>query len=254
MYHGLPSGGDLTAPHLRCYDIAPPPAPTPTPAPPIKAVNLLTQFGLEESVRVGQAKLLCTPADKEVYPGPLPVPPDPTDPHYKCYEISPAVGVTPTPITSVELETQFNVGPQPIVVDLPKYLCVPAIKTLLVAPPPTPVGTQEGTLDAPDLKCYTIKVPQPTPDPTFVGRVQTEFGVEGPEQVQQEELVCVPALIASAVGGIAELPASAGAAAEVAGGSSSSAGDYAALAGCLAVLAIAVAAGGWYARRRLSRS
>jgi hypothetical protein len=61
-----------------------------------------------------------------------------------------------------------------------------------------------------------------------------------------------------AVGGIAELPALAGASAEHAGapseGSGWSAGAYAALAGGLAAAAFAVAGGGWYARRRWGRA
>jgi len=50
---------------------------------------------------------------------------------------------------------------------------------------------------------------------------------------------------AMSVGGIAELP-------DVAGGSGSSAGTYAALAGGLAAAVLALGAGAWYARRRLS--
>jgi hypothetical protein len=51
--------------------------------------------------------------------------------------------------------------------------------------------------------------------------------------------------IYSAVGGIAQLP-------DVASGSGSSTGTYAALAGGLAAAVLALAAGAWYARRRLS--
>jgi C1A family cysteine protease len=60
--------------------------------------------------------------------------------------------------------------------------------------------------------------------------------------------------LAAAVGGIAELPALAGASAEEAGaaaeGSGWSTGGYAALAGGLAAAAVAIAGGAWYTRRR----
>jgi len=64
--------------------------------------------------------------------------------------------------------------------------------------------------------------------------------------------------IVGGVGGIAELaPLSDSSAVETAapaGGSGWSAGGYAALAGGLAAAAVAIAGGGWYARRRFSRS
>ncbi|MCH7999275.1 MAG: Ig-like domain repeat protein [Chloroflexi bacterium] len=56
---GLPGEGDLAAPHLKCYDILA--------ASPAFIVDLETQFGIETSVNVEQAKLLCVlPAVKVV--------------------------------------------------------------------------------------------------------------------------------------------------------------------------------------------
>ena len=50
--------------------------------------------------------------------------------------------------------------------------------------------------------------------------------------------------LSPAVGGLAELP-------DMAGGSGSSTGTYAALAGGLAAAVLALTAAAWYARRRL---
>jgi hypothetical protein len=69
------------------------------------------------------------------------------------------------------------------------------------------------------------------------------------------KVCCAPQ--APAVGGVAELPNIGGASSQQAGapseGSGWSGGSYAALAGGLAVAAVLVAAGGWYARRRWVR-
>jgi len=69
--------------------------------------------------------------------------------------------------------------------------------------------------------------------------------------------VCCAVGAAPGVGGVAELPDIGGASAEQsaapAEGSGWSAGSYAALAGGLAVAAVLIAVGGWYARRRWVR-
>jgi hypothetical protein len=87
---------------------------------------------------------------------------------------------------------------------------------------------------------------------TFGTRSTNNFGHVSPTAT--DNLTIIPG---SPVGGIAELPDLAGASPEEAGvpsdGSGWSAGDYAALAGGLAAAAIAIAAGGWYARRRWLR-
>jgi hypothetical protein len=236
--------GELTDPHLRCYDIQ-------GDAPENNLVTLKTQFGTEK-VELGEAKMLCTPASKQVMGGPVPTATNLETPHYKCYEI---LDGTPPPLgATVQLQTQFGTTLGVAVGDA-QYLCVPAIKTVL------PNGTAKGDLQHPDLKCYSIDVaapvrPTPTPEgpvgEPFVVEVETQFGFQV-QPVGPGQLLCVPALKTLGVGGIAELPASAETAAEgsaAAGGSGWSAGAYAALAAGVAAAFAALGGATWYARRR----
>jgi hypothetical protein len=64
---------------------------------------------------------------------------------------------------------------------------------------------------------------------------------------QVVDMIFVSPFVATAVGGVAELP-------DVASDSGSSAGSYAAVAGGLATAVVILAVGAWYARRRFSRS
>ena len=212
--------GNLEAPHLKCYDIVGQDPPD--------VVNLETQFGSEENVQVGQGRLLCAPALKEVvFPIPEPaVPPLLTAPHYECFEID-----DPSPGVSVDLETQFGVE-SGVAVGVAQYLCAPALKN------------GEGNLAGAHLKCYEIA----GQDPPHIVNLETQFGIEPNVDVGQAQLLCVPAFKEVAptptppVGGIAELP-------DV---SDSSGRNYMALAALAAAALVALTAGGWYARRRLS--
>ena len=154
--------GTLDAPHLRCFDIDGPP--------PGRFVNLETQFGIEENVEVGPARLLCAPTSKELIEPPGPSFPGAEEPHYKCYEI------TGDPIgVDVLVETQF--GAAGTVVMDPRLLCLPAGKNGREIPV------------APHLECYTADVP---PDLPYLVGLETQFGTEMTE-VGPGELLCVPA-------------------------------------------------------------
>jgi len=229
-------------PHLKCYNIDGGPAHLPA------AVQLTTQFGVQNNVELGNAKLLCAPAIKTVLspPEPTPIPgPLPTVPHYKCYEIL-SGGNDPG---TVMLQTQFGTE-SGVDVGLSKYLCVPAIKTKL------PGGTPEGSLSEPGLECYTLN--QPPLVPPRVVELLSQFGVEPSLLVGPATMLCTPAVLAGGgVGGIAQLPDVAGGAGDQAAapdnGSGWSSVGYAALAGGLAAAAVLLSAGVWYARRRLLR-
>jgi len=115
---------------------------------------------------------------------------------------------------------------------------------------PTPTPTPTPTPCPPEV-CTPTPTPTATPTPTHT-LTPTPTATACPPEV------CTPTPTpAPAVGGIAELPALAGISAEEAGagagGSGWSAGSYAALVGGLAAVAIAIAGGGWYARRRWLR-
>ena len=227
-------------PHLKCYNIEGEKAG--------RMVTLQTQFGTQQGVVLGNAKLLCVPALKTVVSPPEPPPSGPlaTVPHYKCYEIL-SGGNDPG---TVMLQTQFgtesgvNVGPS-------RFLCLSAIKTKL------PGGTPEGTLTEPDLECYTLA--QPPLDPPRVVELLSQFGLELALPVGPANLLCTPATtqVTGGVGGIAELPDMVGGAGDQAAapdnGSGWSSAGYAALAGGLAAAAVLLSAGVWYARRRLLR-
>jgi len=227
-------------PHLKCYNIEGEAG--------VHMMVLQTQFGRQAGVAVGRAKLLCVPVLKTVLSPPEPPPsgPLPTVPHYKCYEILSGANAPDNPVS---LKTQFGIEPQ-VSVGPSRLLCLSAIKTKL------PGGTPEGNLTEPDLECYTLT--QPPLDPPRTVALESQFGVEASVPVGSASLLCTPVIKTAAVGGIAELPASAGASGEQAAApaesSGWSAGSYAALAGGLAVAAVLFGIGGWYARRRFSRS
>lgn len=156
--------GDLDIPHLKCFDILGNDPP--------QIVDLKTQFGVEARVPVGQAKLLCVPALKQlvVPPGPPPVGPLPTSPHYTCYEIG-----GPSPNVFVDLKTQFGYETH-VHVNQPKYLCAPSLKN------------NQGSLQEPHLKCYDIV----GSDPINVVNLQSQFGFEQNVAVGQAQLMCIP--------------------------------------------------------------
>jgi hypothetical protein len=218
--------GDLTAPHLKCYNIVG--------HDPIHRVNLITQFGVERSVEVGQATQLCVPALKAIAPAVPPGTPPPA-PHYKCYGISgPSLGGV-----GVTLETQFGRGPA--TVEAPWFLCAPALKN------------GQGDLHAQHLKCYNIVAPAVLAPPV---NLRTQFGDEtnvDPSDVPTR--LCVPAeKEVIGVGGVAELPAVEGGPAPLAEeGGGLSAGQYAAMIAGLAGAALVLGAGVLYARRRWVR-
>ena len=103
-----PEGGLPPAPHYKCYEIQGPS--------PGEAVGLLTQFGLETDVNVGDPVLFCTSAIKthngEDF-GLLEFG------HAVCYEIEDA-----SVDDVVDLESQFLAEPDVTVLD-PQLLCVP---------------------------------------------------------------------------------------------------------------------------------
>jgi hypothetical protein len=277
----LGQGGARTAaapppePHYKCYDIVG--------SNPPDVVQLVTQFGVQPDVAVGQATKLCLPAGKNDAPIP------PGWPDLKCYNIT-----GHDPDVTVNLETQFG---KELGVDVGQALelCVPASMT--ADPPPTtphyecytitgsppgatvkletefgvengvvvgqpvrlclPAGKNSPTIpEVPHLKCYTID----GPPPGQTVNLKTQFPIENGVIVGPATRLCVPAdkVVWSAVGGIAELPDIAGVSADEAGASAGGSGwstaGYAGLAGGLAA-AVVFGAGAWYyARRRFSRS
>ncbi|MDO8613598.1 MAG: hypothetical protein Q7R32_12375 [Dehalococcoidia bacterium] len=230
----LPDVQDIF-PHLKCYQIAGDNPPD--------VVKLTTQFGIEPRVPVGMAKLLCAPALKQVLsPVPEPPPPGPVPaaPHYKCYDIP-----GHDPDITVHLETQFG-SELGVPVGQATLLCAPALKAVLSPVPEPP----QGDLTAPHLKCYNI----PGDDPPHIVRLETQFGIEPSVPVGQAKLLCVVALkeLLPPVGGIAEPLGQTDAPAEA--GTGSSPRDYAApIAAAVAGAVFALAAGGWYVRRRWLR-
>jgi hypothetical protein len=218
-------------PVLKCYTIA-------GMDPPYE-VMLETQFGIENDVDVGPASLLCIPAAMTVGGSPAPTPPPP-DRHWECFDI---VGSDPPDVVS--LETEFGVEPS-VAVGQATKLCAPALKN------------GDGNLNpnvVPHLKCYTITGSAPAVDPV---NLTTQFGIEPGLIVGPPSMLCAPAMktvTGPKVGGVAELPASAGGdeVAASTGGSGWSSANYAALAGGLAAAAVVIGAGGWYARRRWLR-
>lgn len=203
--------------HLKCYDIVG--------LDPYQTVELTTQFGVEQGVAVGPATRLCVPVLKE--PGPVGAPPPPpagpppTEPHYECFQIAGDVPGVP-----VDLETQFGLESAVGVLE-PALLCAPALKN------------GEGNLSYPHLECYNIVGDPPG---ASVG-LTTQFGEEQVPEVGPAQLLCVQAeKVLPPVGGIAEL----------ANISDSSGRNYIALGALAAAALLALSAGGWYARRRLS--
>jgi hypothetical protein len=130
----------------KCYDITGDPAP----APPL---DVLTQFGPEPGVVLGEPVALCSPAQKrysgeEVWMGTLNLP------DIKCYDIPPEV----PPGYIVNLETQFGFE-QGVAVGPATSLCLPVAKDVL----PTPTLTPTAPTATPTL---TPTAPTATPTPT----------------------------------------------------------------------------------------
>jgi len=223
--HGPVPGPEV--PHLKCYNITGPD--------PVRAVNLITRFGVEKDVTVKPAKLLCVPATKTIVPDPSGPEPSPMLPHYECFDI-----VGSNPPGAVDLATQFGVE-ENVAVGQATKLCAPALKN------------GQGDPNAEHLKCYNIAGVAPGP----AVNLTTQFGVEPGVVVGPPSLLCVAADKEIAVGGIAELPDMAGSAGDQVAAADSDSGwssaGYAALAAGLAAAAVVLSAGVWYARRRLLR-
>ena len=179
--NGSPTPGPEVR-HTKCYNIAG--------LSPGESVKLITHwFGTENNVAVGQPKFLCVSVTKTLMGTPVGPPPTPYV-DYKCYDIAPPTpGVgTPTPIATVDLETQFGIETG-VVVEEPSVLCLPAGENGTPVPGP----------EQPHFKCYDIAVPTPgagTPTPTPIPEVNlsTHFGVEPNVQVLQPISVCVPVI------------------------------------------------------------
>ncbi|MBI2912340.1 MAG: hypothetical protein HYY03_00285, partial [Chloroflexi bacterium] len=157
--------GYLHAPHLKCYAIQ-------NGNDPPQVVNLITQFGVEKNVAVGQARLLCVAAQKQVLlptPGQIGHAPPPV--HWKCYDIT-----GPAPNKIVNLQTQFGIEEQ-VPVGQPKLLCAPALKTFQ--------GKTSGYMKLPHLKCYQID----GSDPPHVVKLTTQFGVEPTVEVGHADML-----------------------------------------------------------------
>jgi len=108
-FGGAPEG-DLSRTPYKCYAIS-----DSAPDPPV-AVQLETQFGVEQGVVVGPAQLLCEPALRDGFG-------DLTQSPYKCYQIT-----DPAPGAVVDLETHFGVE-QGVMVGPPAFLCDPAVRS-----------------------------------------------------------------------------------------------------------------------------
>jgi len=236
-FGGRPWEGDLNAPHVECLPIAG--------ESPLKIVHLLTQFGIQNNVEVGDPVEACMPATKAIYPEEPQLPP-PLVPHYECYNIrAPRPSGLP-PGATVNLVTQFIPEPpgETVTVGNPTRLCLPALKK---------VGENwEGSLSAPHVECFAITIG--TPVDRYVNLLtQFEPVQEYVHVVGPPTELCVPVLktvVDTSIGGIAEAPdadASALGATASDGGSSNT--TYAVIAGIAAGLVL-LAAGGLYARRR----
>jgi hypothetical protein len=156
----------------------------------------------------------------------------PTPPHYKCYAIEPQIPID----EPVMLETQFGV--EEVIVRENVLLCDPALKN------------GEGDLTQTPYKCYAIEPQIPIDEPVML---ETQFGVEE-VIVRENVLLCDPALKSIRIGGTIEhLVGGPDSPAHSADGSGSASRPYAAIAGGAAAGAVALAVGGWYARRRWLR-
>ena len=167
-------------PHYKCFDIA-------GPSPGI-AVELETQFGVEDAVEVGDAVLLCAPALKThngVTTGLMDLP------HLVCHAIA------DEPVERlVEITTQF--GPQPEVEVLdPKLLCVPAEKEVRSMPGALIWGDitcegSVGSLAALGLLLFISSLPFVTPPdcPQIGDSIVTTAGGGGGNGLQWGDVNC----------------------------------------------------------------
>ena len=220
--------GDLTAPHLKCYEMIPEGHDPPD------VVNLTDQFGVEENVPVGRAIRFCQAVSKWTSGIPDHGPVTPPSLHYVCYSIPPELA-----FGMVTLETQFG---QEFVGHLEaESLCAPALKN------------GEGDLTAPHLKCYKILLPWGV-DPPDVVNLTDQFGTEWDVPIGPAQELCVEAekVVLPGVGGTIELLVDSSDSPARASEGGGAPPPYAAIAGIAAACGLALAAGGWYARRRLS--
>ena len=118
------------APHYECFDI-------PGTAPGV-SVLLETQFGQEPGMLVGAPTRLCLPAVKNGE-GKL----SDSEPHVECFGIT---GPAAAAIPNLNLLTQFGDHQENVVVGIPKELCVPALKEVLVG----------GIAEAPDADASSL--------------------------------------------------------------------------------------------------
>jgi hypothetical protein len=87
-------------------------------------VSVNDQFTNAHDVRVGKAKLLCTPASASPVSGPvLLATPEPT--HITCYDTN------PDPDAGALVQLQDSFGVQTVRVSQPKFLCVGSVKECL---------------------------------------------------------------------------------------------------------------------------
>jgi len=227
----LNGAGNMTDPHVECLPIS---GRTAT-----RFVNLTTQWGTQENVKLGRPIEACMPAKKAIYPTPV-APPVQTVPHYECYEIIDGPSPPLLPPT-VMLKNQFDLLPEGHEVEVgePTRLCLPAKKN------------GEGSLTAPHVECFAL-LGGPAADKyvnllTQFLPVQEHLFVVGPARE-----LCVPVLktvLKTGIGGIAEAPDADASALEATASGGSSGTTYAAIAGIAAGLVV-LGAGGWYARRR----
>ena len=102
-------------------------------------LELSDQFGTREHVRVGKARLLCTPVTATVESGPAlteVITSDPSFPHLSCYGLPPRSRHDNGPDDLVRITDPF--GARTVELDRPRLLCAGATKEL-VPPPPAPV-------------------------------------------------------------------------------------------------------------------
>jgi hypothetical protein len=176
------------ASHLVCW-IVRPNRQTP---PLLRAYIVANQFG-QATVTPGAMQNLCLPSFKdENNPANLPPGPDaqPSDlNHFACFTITNSGTFTAPGV--VQLADQFVGSGTPLTVKIgkPKLLCLPTLKTVDPATPPTPL-VDNGTLDS--LLCVNIAVSKATPAPVpKVVYAENQFG-EGAVDAMHTATLCLP--------------------------------------------------------------
>jgi hypothetical protein len=159
-------------PHFQCYEVHHKPLRIPNP-------NLVDQFG-PSTVKVGQPKRLCNPANKNGE--------DPSavnDPRhlagYKIHQTTPHFA----PVLGVTVTNQF--GAQVVDILKPEMVLVPSAKSLIA--PPLPLGMPPGIEH---FKCYRVRGRETV---TQHVTIQDEFTSSGPItlDVKKPFRLCAPA-------------------------------------------------------------